>query len=72
MALQRSRVENAIKAAEKLPEGMLVEQHGREIDRYALLVDRVVRLQMDMGVISRVPKKIQGAIARDPDDPLVS
>lgn len=69
LAAQRNRVESALTAAEKMPAGMLVNQHGIEIERYGSMVDRVLRAQMEMGIVPRVPKKMQGVISRDPENP---
>jgi hypothetical protein len=68
LAAQRQRVENALEAAQKTP-GLLVEQHGREIERYHKMVLGTAQVQMDLGIIQKAPRKITGQMIRDANNP---
>lgn len=68
VALQRRRVERAAEIAEKTP-GILIEQHGKEIERYVGMVDKTLRTQMEMGVITKAPKRVTQTMIRDAHNP---
>jgi hypothetical protein len=68
VAVQRSRVENAMEAAAKTP-GLLVEQHGREYERYHKMLLGTVQVQMELGIIAKASKKITGQLIRDKHNP---
>jgi hypothetical protein len=68
VALQRERVERSIEIASKTP-GLLVEQHGKEIERYHKLVEGTARVQMDLGIIQKAPRRVTGQLMRDANNP---
>lgn len=68
VAVQRQRVENAMEAASKTP-GLLVEQHGREFERYHKMVKETVQVQMDLGIIQKASRKVTGQLIRDANNP---
>jgi hypothetical protein len=68
VALQRRRVERAMEQAEKTP-AVLFDQHGKEIERYMGMLDRTARVQMDLGIISKAPRRTTMHMIRDANNP---
>jgi hypothetical protein len=67
-AVQRLRVENAMEAASKTP-GLLVEQHGREFERYHKMLLGMVQVEMDLGIVAKASRKVTGQLIRDAHNP---
>lgn len=68
VAIQRERVERSIELASKTP-GLLVEQHGKEVERYIGMLDRTARVQMELGIVQKPSKKTTMQIMRDQSNP---
>lgn len=68
VAIQRGRVEQALEEQAKTG-GLLLEKHGKEIDRYAAILDRTQRLHLEMGIIARPSKKTTISMLRDQHNP---
>lgn len=68
IALQRRRVERAMEIAEKTP-ALLVDQHGKEIERYMSMLDKTARVQMELGIITKAPKRVTTQLMRDANNP---
>lgn len=68
VAIQRARVETSVEIASKTP-GILIEQHGKEVERYMGLLEKTARVQMDLGIIQKAPRRITGQLMRDANNP---
>lgn len=68
VAIQRGRVEQALEEQSKAG-GLLLDKHGKEIDRYAAILDRTQRLHLEMGIIARPSKKTTISMMRDQNNP---
>lgn len=68
VTLQRDRVERALEIGSKTP-GLLVEQHGKEIERYHKLVVETSKVHMDLGIIQKASRRVTGQLMRDANNP---
>lgn len=68
LAVQRNRVERAVKAMGMNPD-ILIESHGRELERYGNMLDKVARIQMDVGIIPKAPRRVTTQMIRDENNP---
>jgi hypothetical protein len=68
VAAQRQRVESAIEAASKTP-GLLVDQHGKEFERYHKMLMGTAQVHMDMGLVQKASRRVTGQLTRDANNP---
>lgn len=68
VAVQRERVDRAIDIGSKTP-GLLVDQHGKEVERYVSILEKTAKIHMDLGIISKAPRRVTQTIMRDRNNP---
>jgi hypothetical protein len=68
VAVQRDRVERAIAIGSKTPE-LLIDQHGKEIERYHKLLMGTAQVHMDMGLVQKASRRVTGQLTRDANNP---